>query len=90
MTHKLDCLDRWLSVDSWCLGLPSDDERFFKAVYAVLLANKGVYIDAEEVGNYIEARYKGRLADEILFVESQRAMIRFETIRSFCITNRIA
>lgn len=90
MIHKLDGLDRWLNVDTWHSGHPSDDERFFKAVYAVLLANKGVYIDAEEVGNYIETRYKGRLADEFLFVESQRAALRFETIRSFCITNKIA
>ena len=90
MIHKLDGLDRWLNVDTWYSGHPSDDERFFKAMYAVLLANKGVYIDAEEVGNYIEARYKGRLADEFLFVESQRAALRFETIRSFCIANKIA
>lgn len=89
MALKLDGLDKWLNVDTWYTAHPSDDERFYKAVYAVLLANKGVYIDAEEVGNYIEARYKGKHADDFLFEESRRAVIRFETIRNFCITIKL-
>ncbi|AUZ66760.1 hypothetical protein ABRV10_004743 [Citrobacter amalonaticus] len=89
MTDKLNALDKWLNVDTWYTAHPSDDERFYKAVYAVLKANKGVYISAEEIGNYIEAHYKGKLADDFLFEESQRAAIQFETIRNFCLTNNL-
>lgn len=87
MSHKLDDLDKWLNVETWYTGHHLDDERFYKAVYALLLANKD--IDGEEIGNYIEARYTGKLADELLFEVSQRAVIRFEIIRGFCTANNI-
>ena len=87
MSHKLDCLDKWLNVETWYTGHHLDDERFYKAVYAILLENKD--IDGEEVGSYIEARYKDKLDDALLFEVSQRAIIRFEIIQGFCAANNI-
>lgn len=87
MSHKLDSLDQWLNVETWYTGQHLDDERFYKAVYALLLENKD--IDGEEIGNYIEARYKHKLDDALLFEVSQRAVIRFEIIQGFCATNNI-
>lgn len=89
MTDKLDGLNKWLNVDTWYTAHPSDDERFYKAVYTVLNANKGVYISGGEVSDYIEARYKGKLADDFLSDESIRAAVRFEAIREYLSTNKL-
>lgn len=89
MANKMDSLNEWLNVAAGHTIPITDDERFYKAIYEILLINKGIYINAEEVGTYIEESYKGKVTPEILIEEAQRATIRFEVIQEFCLINKI-
>ena len=89
MTEKFAPLDAWLSVDTWYTAHPSDDERFYKAVYALLVANRETRIDAADIRNYVESRYKGQFEEDFLSEVSQLVALRFEAIYEFCNTNEL-
>lgn len=89
MSDKLDNLNKWLNVDTWHTGHPSDDERFYKAVHSVLMSNREKRINADDVRDFIIERYRGKLEDGFLFEEAQNAALRFETIQEYCFTNKL-
>lgn len=50
--HALTALDKWLKVDTWDSHHPSDQERFYKAVYKMILDNNRL-IESLHIERYI-------------------------------------
>lgn len=56
---------KWIANDTWRTGHPSDDERFYRFVWAVISFSRR-HVSESDLQNLIMAKWRGKLEDEYL------------------------
>ncbi|MFP2504402.1 hypothetical protein [Buttiauxella gaviniae] len=84
----LTALDLWLRVDTWDTHHPSDQERFYKAVYKVILANFKL-VEPLHIENYILNYFSEKVNQEHIEEIAEIYTEKYNVIYSFLIENKI-
>ncbi|HHW4185022.1 TPA: hypothetical protein ACXR7G_000198 [Yersinia enterocolitica] len=85
---NLSALDAWLKVPTWNSYHPKDDERFYKAIYRLILENDTL-IDPDKVKEYIVKYHGNNKSSEYLEDIADKYASRYEVISSFIYENQI-
>ncbi|MBK5142882.1 hypothetical protein I2494_03980 [Budviciaceae bacterium BWR-B9] len=84
----LSPLDSWLRVSTWHTGHPKDDERFFKAIYQLIIRNEKM-IEPDKVEGYILDTQKEMLAPSFLEDLAHNYARKYDVIYSFIYENKL-
>lgn len=81
-------LDSWLRVDTWDTHHPSDQERFYKAVYKLISLNDKL-VEPQYVRNYVvDSKVKVKNQEHIESI-AEIYTEKYDVIYSFLFENRI-
>ena len=86
--RDMSSLDKWLNVETWHTFHPKDEERFYKAVYHLMLQNTPCP-EPEHVRNYILDKQSGKLAEDYLESTVERYVDKYDAVYSFIYENQI-
>ncbi|MDZ1466397.1 hypothetical protein ACNAT8_27785 [Klebsiella quasipneumoniae] len=82
-------LDSWLKVSTWDSLHPKDDERFYKAIYSMIMSNDEL-VDSNAVKNYI-LQFFGKTDENTYYLEKASLFAnRYDVICNFIYENKIA
>lgn len=81
-------LDKWLNVETWHTFHPKDEERFYKAVF-VLMVHNTPHPEPEHVRDYILEKQAGRFAEDYLHHAADRYVDKYDAVYSFVYENKI-
>jgi len=81
-------LDSWLRVDTWDTHHPSDQERFYKAVYKLILSSDKL-VESQHVRDYIVDSKRDVKNQEHVERIAEIYTEKYDVIYSFLFENRI-
>ena len=88
LMKDLTPLDSWLRVDTWDSHHSSDQERFYKAVYKLILSNDKL-VESQHVRSYIiDSKLKIKNQEHVERIAEIYAE-KYDVIYSFLFENRI-
>lgn len=85
---NLTPLDSWLKVGTWDTHHSCDQERFYKAVYKLILVNDSM-IEPHHIRNYIVTFKEGVTTQEHLEEIADIYSEKYDVIYSFLYENKI-